>query len=835
MLKKKAIIFWGILIILFQFPVTVYASQNGDRGVDYIKGRPLTEAEIQAQREMEPELKELTPYNIPESESSAAPRARMALPTAYDSRNSGYITSVKDQNPWGACWAFAFQGTLEASLIKDGWSAGLDLSEQHLGYFTYYRTADLFGNTAGDQVQIYLRQNVDKGYLDFGGNAQWAVMAMSSWTGAADESVSVYPRNTASIRPLNNAVAYQDKVHLQNAKWVGTRDRTTMKQWILNYGASYISMVYESPFFNRNTAAYNYQGYGNMNHAVTLVGWNDTYSKDNFPEGCKPINNGAWLAKNSYGSSWGDRGYFWISYEDNYLNRSDSYAFVMEGEAADNYDHIYQYDGTIYDGYVRIQNGYSAGNIYKTASANANGEILEAVSFMSETPNLSYKIQIYRNVRDQTNPTIGVPVFTSEQTGNVSYSGYYTIPLNEKVHLDKGERFSVVITFTNRSGTNVLLHIDKSDTSYSDMHITNHTEAGQSFVGNKNGNVWYDGDQQGYSVRMKAFTSKAAVPNPRPRVTLLERINLNKTNLTINKNGTSTLRVSYSPEDTTVDKRVTWTSKDSKIAAVDKNGKVWGLRAGSTVITARVGNLTAKCKVTVKSPLNRIALTKQKLTLTPKMTSKIKVIFYPSDTTDSRKITWSSSNKKVATVKNGVITAVGVGETEIKAKVGKKKSAVCKVSVKKPKVSLNRSSTVLYTGGKTSVILKADIRGASNKISWSSSDSRIAKVDKKGKVTAVRKGTAFITATANKVKKTCKITVREPSLKLRHTAVNLKKNKTYAIKANAVPKGKITYKSARPKVASVNRKGIVTGLRQGNTNITVKCNGIKRVIKITVK
>lgn len=835
MLKKKAIIFWGILIILFQFPVTVYASQNGDRGVDYIKGRPLTEAEIQAQREMEPELKELTPYNIPESESSAAPRARMALPTVYDSRNNGYITSVKDQNPWGACWAFAFQGTLEASLIKDGWSAGLDLSEQHLGYFTYYRTADLFGNTAGDQVQIYLSQKEDKGYLDFGGNAQWAVMAMSSWTGAADESVSVYPRNTASIRPLNNAVAYQDKVHLQNAKWVGTRDRTTMKQWILNYGASYISMVYEPTYINDNTAAYNYQGYGNMNHAVTLVGWNDTYSKDNFPEGCKPINNGAWLAKNSYGSSWGDRGYFWISYEDNYLNRSDSYAFVMEGEAADNYDHIYQYDGTIYDGYVRIQNGYSAGNIYKTASANANGEILEAVSFMSETPNLSYKIQIYRNVRDQTNPTSGVPVFTSEQTGNVSYSGYYTIPLNEKVHLDKGERFSVVITFTNRSGTNVLLHIDKSDTSYSDMHITNHTEAGQSFVGNKNGNVWYDGDQQGYSVRMKAFTSKAAVPNPRPRVTLLERINLNKTNLTINKNGTSTLRVSYSPEDTTVDKRVTWTSKDSKIAAVDKNGKVWGLRAGSTVITARVGNLTAKCKVTVKSPLNRIALTKQKLTLTPKMTSRIKVIFYPSDTTDSRKITWSSGNKKVATVKNGVITAVGVGETEIKAKVGKKKSAVCKVSVKKPKVSLNRSSTVLYTGGKTSVILKADIRGASNKISWSSSDSRIAKVDKKGKVTAVRKGTAFITATANKVKKTCKITVREPSLKLRHTAVNLKKNKTYAIKANAVPKGKITYKSARPKVASVNRKGIVTGLRQGNTNITVKCNGIKRVIKITVK
>lgn len=835
MLKKKAIIFWGILIILFQFPVTVYASQNVDRGVDYIKGRPLTEAEIQAQREMEPELKELTPYNIPESESSAAPRARMALPTAYDSRNSGYITSVKDQNPWGACWAFAFQGTLEASLIKDGWSAGVDLSEQHLGYFTYYRTADLFGNTAGDQVQIYLRQNVDKGYLDFGGNAQWAVMAMSSWTGAADESVSVYPRNTASIRPLNNAVAYQDKVHLQNAKWVGTKDRTTMKQWILNYGASYISMVYEAPFFNRNTAAYNYQGYGNMNHAVTLVGWNDTYSKDNFPEGCKPINNGAWLAKNSYGSAWGDRGYFWISYEDNYLNRSDSYAFVMEGEAADNYDHIYQYDGTIYDGYVRIQNGYSAGNIYQTASANANGEILEAVSFMSETPNLSYKIQIYRNVRDQTNPASGVPVFTSEQTGNVSYSGYYTIPLNEKVHLDKGERFSVVITFTNRSGTNVLLHIDKSDTSYSDMHITNHTEAGQSFVGNKNGNVWYDGDQQGYSVRMKAFTSKAAVPNPRPRVTLLERININKTNLTINKNGTSTLRVSYSPEDTTVDKRVTWTSKDSKIAAVDKNGKVLGLRAGSTVITARVGNLTAKCKVTVKSPLNRIALTKQKLTLTPKMTSKIKVIFYPSDTTDSRKITWSSSNKKVATVKNGVITAAGVGEAEIKAKVGKKKSAVCKVSVKKPKVSLNRSSTVLYTGGKTSVILKADIRGASNKISWSSSDSRIAKVDKKGKVTAVRKGTAFITATANKVKKTCKITVREPSLKLRHTAVNLKKNKTYAIKANAVPKGKITYKSERPKVASVNRKGIVTGLRQGNTNITVKCNGIKRVIKITVK
>lgn len=834
MLKKKAIIFWGIMILLFQFPVTVYASQNVDRGVDYIKGRPLTEDEIQAQREMEPELKELTPYNIPESESGGAPRARMALPAVYDSRNSGYITSVKDQNPWGACWAFAFQGTLEASLIKDGWSAGLDLSEQHLGYFTYYRTADSFGNTAGDQVQIYLRQNVDKGYLDFGGNAQWAVMAMSSWTGAADESVSVYPRNTASIRPLNSAIAYQDKVHLQNARWIGTRDRTTLKQWILNYGASYISLVYESPYFNRNTAAYNYQGYGNMNHAVTLVGWNDTYSRDNFPDGCKPNNNGAWLAKNSYGSAWGDQGYFWISYEDNYLNRSDSYAFVMEGEAADNYDHIYQYDGTIYDGYVRIQNGYSAGNIYQTASANGNGEILEAVSFMSETPNLSYKIQIYRNVRDKTNPASGVPVFASEQTGNVSYSGYYTIPLKEKVHLDKGEKFSVVMTFTNRSGTNVLLNIDKSDTRYSDMHITNHTEAGQSFVGNKNGNTWYDGDQQGYSVRIKAFTSNASVPNPQPRVTLLEGINLNKTKLTLNKNGTSRLLVSYYPEDTTVDKKVTWSSKDSKIASVDKNGKVLGLRAGSTVITARAGDLTAICKVTVKSPLNRIALTKQKLTLTPKMTSKIRVIYYPSDTTDSKKITWSSSNKKIATVKNGVITAVGYGEADIKAKVGKR-SAVCKVTVKKPKVSLNKTSTVLYTAGKTSVTLKADIRGASNKISWNSSNSRIAKVDKKGKVTAIRKGTAYITATANKVKKTCKIIVKEPSLKLRHTSVQLKKNKTFAIKATAVPKGKITYKSSKSKVASVNRKGIVTGLRRGGATITVKCNGVKRLIKITVK
>lgn len=835
MLKKKWIIYLGMLILLFQLPVTVYASREVDKGLDYIKGRPLTEDEIEAQKELEPDLKELTPYNIPESERGAAPRARMALPSAYDSRNNGYITSVKDQNPWGACWAFAFQGTLEASLIKDGWSAsGLDLSEQHLGYFTYYRAADLFGNTAGDQVQIYLRQNVDKGYLDFGGNAQWAVMAMSSWTGAADESVSVYPKNTASIRPLNNAIAYQDKVHLQNARWVGTKDRTTVKQWILNYGASYISLVYQPQFFNRSTAAYNYQGYDDMNHAVTLVGWDDTYSRENFPEGCKPKNNGAWLAKNSYGSAWGDKGYFWISYEDNYLNRSDSYAFVMEGEAADNYDYIYQYDGTIYDGYVRIQNGYSAGNIYQTASAKANGEILEAVSFMSETPNLSYKIQIYRNVRDKTNPASGVPVYASEQSGNVSYSGYYTIPLKEKVHLDKGEKFSVVITFTNRSGTNVLLNIDKSDTRYSDMHITNHTEAGQSFVGNKNGNVWYDGDNEGYSVRIKAFTANAAVPNPNPRTTLLEEIFLNKANLTLNKNGTSTLRVSYSPEDTTVDKKVTWTSKNSKIASVDKNGKVMGLRAGSTVITARVGNLTAQCRITVKSPLNHIVLTKAKLTLTPKMTSKLKVTFYPSDTTDSRKITWSSNQKKVATVKNGVITAVGVGKAEIKAKVGKR-SAVCEVTVKKPKVSLNRTSTVLYTSGKKTVILKADIRGASNKINWSSSDKRIAKVDKKGKVTAVRKGTAYITATANKVKKTCKVIVKNPILNMRHTSAQVKKNKTYAIKVNAIPKGTITYKSSKPKVAAVNRKGVVTGLRRGSANITVKCNGVKKVIKITVK
>jgi uncharacterized protein YjdB len=127
-----------------------------------------------------------------------------------------------------------------------------------------------------------------------------------------------------------------------------------------------------------------------------------------------------------------------------------------------------------------------------------------------------------------------------------------------------------------------------------------------------------------------------------------------------------------------------------------------------------------------------------------------------------QKVKWSSSNQAVASVNNkGVVLAKKAGKTVITAKISDTASAKCTVivkNIKKPSITLNKSSATLYTSGSTSVILKATVKGESNKVIWSSSDQSIATV-KNGKVTAKRAGKVTITAKANGKTAKCKIIV----------------------------------------------------------------------------
>lgn len=150
------------------------------------------------------------------------------------------------------------------------------------------------------------------------------------------------------------------------------------------------------------------------------------------------------------------------------------------------------------------------------------------------------------------------------------------------------------------------------------------------------------------------------------------------------------------------------------------------------------------------------------------------------------------------------------------------------------KFSLDVTEKTLYVKGKDTVTLKADTN-LSDKITWSSSNKKVATVNSKGVVTAKAKGTAVITATCGEYKATCKVSVKTPTLKLAKTSASIKVGKKTTIKATATPTGTVKYTSSNKKIATVSSKGVVTGKKKGTAKITVTCNGVSKTFKVTVK
>ena len=164
-------------------------------------------------------------------------------------------------------------------------------------------------------------------------------------------------------------------------------------------------------------------------------------------------------------------------------------------------------------------------------------------------------------------------------------------------------------------------------------------------------------------------------------------VKVNPTTLTIATGKAYKIGATISPSNTTQSKVLTWSSSNTKIATVDKNGVVKGIKKGTATITVKTSNgKTATVKVTVVNPvkIKSVKLNKKTLKLELNKSTTVKATINPSNTTDSKTLTWSTSNKKVATVdKNGKITAVGAGKATITVKTSNGKKATVKVTVSK--------------------------------------------------------------------------------------------------------------------------------------------------------
>lgn len=331
----------------------------------------------------------------------------------------------------------------------------------------------------------------------------------------------------------------------------------------------------------------------------------------------------------------------------------------------------------------------------------------------------------------------------------------------------------------------------------------------------------------------------------------LESIQIKEQNITLNKGTSQDLTVIYNPENTTESKDIDWTSSNPEFVTVDENGKITAVANGTVTITAKVGTQEATTTVTVKTPLESISITEEKVILNRPETIDLDVIYNPDDTTDDRTVTWTSSNEDVATVdEDGVVTPVAPGTAYIKAKVGDKEAS-CEVEVKVPLKGITiKEETELLKGKYEELTVTYNPADATyeGKVTWESSDPEVATVDENGKITALKEGTTKITATAeeNGVKFTdeCTVTVKEikmDSIVIDSADFELGLGREKQLNVNFYPEDTtddrtITWKSSNPEVATVDENGVVKAVKIGTAVITATtADGKTNTVEVTVK
>ena len=320
---------------------------------------------------------------------------------------------------------------------------------------------------------------------------------------------------------------------------------------------------------------------------------------------------------------------------------------------------------------------------------------------------------------------------------------------------------------------------------------------------------------------------------------------LDKTSVELLEGETITLTATVEPSNAT-DKTVTWSTSDASIATVDNNGVVKAIKVGKVTITAKAGDKTATCEVTVKPvPVSGIVLDKTTIELFEGETTTLKATVSPDNATD-KTVTWSTSDASIATVdNNGVMKAIKVGKVTITAKAGDK-TATCEVTVKPVPVSgitLDKTSVELLEG--ETITLKATIEpsNATDKtVAWSTSDATIATVDDNGFVKAIKVGKVTITAKAGDKTATCEVTVRPvpvSGIVLDKTTIELFEGETTTLKATVSPDNAtdktVVWSTSDASIATVDNNGVVKAIKVGKVTITAKAGDKTATCEVTVK
>ncbi len=410
----------------------------------------------------------LSPVTVQPSVGTLSARTATAglttttYPARYELRGRGRMSPVRDQGRFNTCWAFATLGSLESTLLP---AERRDFSEDNLA----------------------LQSGFDLGGYDGGGNDQMAAAYLLRWSGPVNASSDAYgdgftPPGLAAVKHV------QSWVRLPRPS--SPRSLRAVKGAIERFGALYAVIDYTPRSYRPATHSYYYAGRSGPNHAIDIVGWNDGYSATKFSR--RPPGNGAFLCRNSWGRSWGARGYFWVSYYDKYIESNMS-AFPQV-EDATNYASCYQYDPygqTDSLGWPSSPTGWFANGFTATASGS-----LAAVGFGVPSGNAAYWVYAGPSLNQLTQVASGFSAF----------AGFTTVKLSAPVALTSGTPFFVAVCQVT-PGYGYPVPVEAPIAGY-DSRAT--AAPGQSFV-SSDGATWTDlTSAPGYAdcnVCLKAYTS----------------------------------------------------------------------------------------------------------------------------------------------------------------------------------------------------------------------------------------------------------------------------------------------------------------------------------------
>jgi len=394
----------------------------------------------------------------------------------YDLRALGKVSPVKDQKDSGSCWAYGSYASLESYLLPS-------------------ETWDFSENNMKNLLSPYYPESFDS-YE--GGFTLMSAAYLARWSGPVIETDDPYdPHSSVSPEGLPAAKHVQEVLFIPNRR--GPLDNENIKWALQEYGAVASTIYVDLTYFDPVNNSYHYAGQDSPNHLIAIVGWDDSFDKNKFNPAAP--GNGAFIVKNSWGSAWGEEGYFYVSYYDSKIGKDNT---VYTAENLGDYDSIYQYDplGWVNSfGYAQKSFAWAA-NLF-TAGEN---ETLNAVSFYTTDSGAEYEVYIY------TDPVSG-PVNPegpkASGNGTFTYAGYHTVRLDQGVPLAEGQNFSVVLRLSAPEyGYPVALECPVE--GYSSQASSN---AGESYV-SSDGMSWVDLSSvlENSNTCIKAFTDRDAAP-----------------------------------------------------------------------------------------------------------------------------------------------------------------------------------------------------------------------------------------------------------------------------------------------------------------------------------